>query len=311
MDNPLLINVDSPGEDSNEDSNSDDFSKTEPLERSSIDPSEVTQPAPQLYGVTPNPYIVTAQHSDVGVKRTQNQDTAMSIVSLCGGETPLVPIAISLVADGMGGHADGADASKSVANYVTQNLSSRLLIPMMKDEPVSEPVLSIMQQAVLDASRTIHISDQGQMGGTTLTCGVIVKSRLFIAHVGDSRGYLFDHETGKLKLLTNDHTYVQQLLNAGEITEEEAAVHPKRNLLFRAITGTDVEVDLLTCPLPNKGVFMVCSDGLWGHIEHDLIQKVLASNSHSLQQKCELLIGMSVEGGTTDNISVVLTEFRL
>lgn len=307
MDNPLLINVES----SDEDPNNQDISKTEPLERNSEQEVDATLPASQLHGVTLSPYIITAQHSDVGVKRSQNQDTAMSIVSLCGGETPLVPFAISLVADGMGGHADGADASKSVANYVTQNLSSRLLIPMMKDQSVSEPVLSIMQQAVLDASRTIHISDQGQMGGTTLTCGVIIKSRLFVAHVGDSRGYLFDYESGELTQLTNDHTYVQQLLNAGEITEEEAAVHPKRNLLFRAITGTDVEVDLMTRPLPSKGMFMVCSDGLWGHIEHDLIQKLLASSNHSLQQKCELLVGMSIEGGTTDNISVVLTEFRL
>ena len=307
MDNPLLINVES----SDDDSNKEDFSKTEPLEVLLENPAEVTQPAPQLLGIKPGPFIATAQHSDVGVKRPQNQDTAMSIVSLCGADNPIVPFAISLVADGMGGHADGADASKAVATYMTQNLTSRLLIPMMRDQSVSEPVQDIMNQAVLDASRTIHISDQGQLGGTTLTCGVIIKSRLFIAHVGDSRAYLYDHAAGELKVLTEDHTYVQQLLKAGEITEEEAAVHPKRNLLFRAITGSDVEVDLSTCALPSNGVFMVCSDGLWGHIDHELIKKVIAANNQSLQQKCEQLVAMAIEGGTTDNISVVLTEFRL
>ena len=161
MDNPLLINIDSSDDDA--DSNNEETSKTEPLEGATIRLSEVTQSTAQLLGIEPDPYIATAQHSDVGVKRDQNQDTAMSLVSLCGGDRPIVPFAISLVADGMGGHADGADASRTVANYVTQNLTSRLLIPLMKDQPVSEPVQSIMQQAVLDASRTIHISDQGQL----------------------------------------------------------------------------------------------------------------------------------------------------
>ena len=111
--------------------------------------------------------------------------------------------------------------------------------------------------------------------------------------------------------LTADHTYVEQLLQAGEITAEEAAVHPKRNLLFRAITGDDVEVDLITRPLPARGTFIACSDGLWGSIDHEIMTKVIGSKGMNLQQKCEQLVAMAIQGGTTDNVSVVLTEFRL
>ena len=306
MENPILINIES----SNDDSNGE-TSKTEPLTFLPQNASDQTAPIKDLFGVRKEPFIITAQHSDIGVKRPQNQDTIMSLVALCGGDDPLVPFSISLVADGMGGHADGADASRAVASYVTQNLSSRLLIPMMKDQKINDSVQDIMQQAVLDASRTILITDQSQMGGTTLTCGVIIKSRLYIAHVGDSRAYIYDDVSGELTQLTTDHTYVQQLLVAGEITAEEAAVHPKRNLLFRAITGADVEVDLITRPLPDRGTFVACSDGLWGSIDHSLMTKVIASKGIGLQQKCEQLVAMAIEGGTTDNVSVVLTEFRL
>ena len=306
MENPILINIESSDEDSNEEN-----SKTEPLTHTPSGDSEKTAPIKDLFGVQPEPYIITAQHSDIGVKRPQNQDTIMSLVALCGGDDPLVPFAISLVADGMGGHADGADASRTVASYVTQNLSSRILIPMMKDQKIQESVQDMMQQAVLDASRTILITDKRQMGGTTLTCGVIIKSRLYIAHVGDSRAYLYDDVSGKMTQLTADHTYVEQLLQAGEITAEEAAVHPKRNLLFRAITGDDVEVDLITRPLPARGTFIACSDGLWGSIDHEIMTKVIGSKGMNLQQKCEQLVAMAIQGGTTDNVSVVLTEFRL
>lgn len=257
------------------------------------------------------PYIRTGQHSDIGVYRQQNQDTVASFVSLSGGENPLVPLAVSLVADGMGGHADGADASRTVAHHVSQNLISRIIIPLMSNSPVTEPVQSIMKRAVQDANRIIHTDDSEPIGGTTLTCGVIIKSRLFLAHVGDSRAYLYDHVTDEIKQITRDHSYVQQLIDSGEITPEEAAVHPRRNLLYRAITGAEVDIDMFTCPLPKEGTLIVCSDGLWGDVADEKIKATVANDQVDLQEKCEQLIALAIDGGTTDNISVVLTEFRL
>lgn len=311
MKNPHLVNI----EPSKSGSDSEDKIQTEPFDKKTRErANDVITQLPDISlaisKVCEEPFIHTAQHSDIGTHRKQNEDIAMSIVSLSGGETPLVPLAISLVADGMGGHADGADASRSVGNYVCQNLLSRILIPLMSNLSVTEPVQSIMKQAVQDASRIIHTDDSDQIGGTTLTCGVIIKSRLFLAHVGDSRAYLFDKKTGELKQLTHDHSYVQQLIDSGEITPEEAAVHPRRNLLYRAITGAEVEIDMFTCPLPKKGILMVCSDGLWGSAPDPVMRKVIANNELLLQDKCEQLVALAIEGGTTDNISVILTEFR-
>ncbi|MFT7586261.1 MAG: serine/threonine protein phosphatase PrpC [Cellvibrionaceae bacterium] len=257
------------------------------------------------------PYIRTGQHSDIGIYRKQNEDVAMSFVSLSGGETPIVPFSISLVADGMGGHADGAKASRSVANYISQNLISRILVPLMNDSSVTEPVQSIMQRSVQDANRVIQSNNAEELGGTTLTCGVIIKTRLFLAHVGDSRAYLYNATDEAMKQITRDHSYVQQLIDSGEITHEEAAVHPRRNLLFKALTGAEVEIDMFTCSLPQTGTLMICSDGLWGSISDSEMQAIIAGKKDSLQQKCERLVALAIEGGTTDNISVVLTEFRL
>ncbi|MEM8859728.1 MAG: protein phosphatase 2C domain-containing protein [Chloroflexota bacterium] len=305
MDNPLLVNI-----------SSADKSDTEPLKDSisstleAGDQQDSTARLEYMSGVREEPFIVTAQHSDIGTHRQQNEDTAISLVSLAGGEKPLMPFAISLVADGMGGHADGADASKSVATYVSQNLISRILLPLMNEKPVNEPVHNIMKQAFLDASRIIHTSDASQLGGTTLTCGVIIKSRLFLAHVGDSRAYMYNSVDGNFEQLTKDHTYVQQLIDSGEITVEEAAVHPKRNLLYRAITGGDVEIDVHTCSLPKRGILVICSDGLLGSVSDDDLKHIVSGPVGSLQQKCEQLVALAIDGGTTDNISVVLTEYR-
>ncbi|MFK7801832.1 MAG: PP2C family serine/threonine-protein phosphatase [Anaerolineae bacterium] len=312
MKNPHFVNIE-PGQSG---SDSEDRIQTEPFDKKTQ--AKAKQAAVLLPDISlaiakvcEEPFIQTGQHSDIGTHRKQNEDTAMSIVSLCGGETPLVPLAISLVADGMGGHADGANASRSVSNYVCQNLLSRILIPLMSNTTVTEPVQSIMKRAVQDASRVIHTDDSEQIGGTTLTCGVIIKSRLFLAHVGDSRAYLFDESSGALKQITHDHSYVQQLIDSGEITPEEAAVHPRRNLLYRAITGAEVEIDMFTCALPKTGTLMICSDGLWGSAPDAMMQQVIANNKISLQDRCEQLVALAIEGGTTDNISVVLTSFRL
>ncbi|MEM9773466.1 MAG: protein phosphatase 2C domain-containing protein [Chloroflexota bacterium] len=303
MDNPFLVNV-----------NRQEKADTEPLQdaNSSLlgEMQDSTTRLDYMGGVREEPFIQTAQHSDIGTHRNQNEDTAFSLVSLAGGEKPLMPFAISIVADGMGGHADGADASKSVATYMAQNLISRILLPLMQESPVNDPVHNIMKQAALDASRIIHTSDASQLGGTTLTCGVIIKSRLFLAHVGDSRAYLYDGVKETMSQITKDHTYVQQLIDSGEITEEEAAIHPKRNLLYRAITGGDVEIDLHTSNLPRKGILAICSDGLWGSVSDETMQQIISGSVGTLQQKCEQLIALAIQGGTTDNISVVLTEFR-
>jgi protein phosphatase len=135
----------------------------------------------------------------------------------------------------------------------------------------------------------------------------LLGQRLFIAHVGDSRAYmLIDNE---LSLLTTDHSYVQRLQDAGQLTEEEAAVHPQRNMLYKAVgQGGLLEIDTFTRSLPGSGMLVLCSDGLWGLVNDSKIQEVITSDD-SLMKMTDKLVNMALEAGGHDNISVVLVKF--
>jgi len=167
----------------------------------------------------------------------------------------------------------------------------------------------IMLEAADQANQAIYNPDPDKEGGTTLTAALIIGRRLFMTHIGDSRGYLLDEDD--LKLLTTDHSVVQRLQEAGHITAEQAAVHPHRNLLYRALTGSELEVDTYTRALPRKGMMLLCSDGLWGSIDDSEIAKVMKDDSISLYERCDKLVSMALNNGSTDNVTAVLIKFRL
>ena len=165
-----------------------------------------------------------------------------------------------------------------------------------------------MLDAVQYANRHIYNPKPEKGGGTTLTAALVFGRRLYLTHVGDSRAYLMvDNE---LKIVTDDHSFVHRLQVSGQITEEEAAVHPQRNMLYRAVgQGGNLEVDTFTSTLPENGMLMLCSDGLWGLIPDDVIAHVLGQQL-PLETLTEQLVSLGLKAGGHDNISTVIVEFN-
>lgn len=258
------------------------------------------------------PSLQAAHRSHVGNHRSRNEDSTFLFTADSGGEEPLLPFGLYIVADGMGGHHAGHEASKSVSRRVASTVLARIYLPMLESSMSAgsrrqEPILEVIVDAVQAANQQIYNPEPNKDSGTTLTAGLLFGQRIFIAHVGDSRAYLLID--GEMTLLTTDHSYVQRLQDAGQLTEEEAAVHPQRNMLYKAVgQGGVLEIDTFTRLLPEKGMLMLCSDGLWGLVDDPQMREVL-TNGASPREMTNQLVDMALQVGGHDNISVVLVEF--
>jgi PPM family protein phosphatase len=229
----------------------------------------------------------TIWKTDTGRQRRDNEDSAY------------VRAPLFVVADGMGGAQAGEVASALAVEEFRRPLT---------DEGTPEQRLA---DRVQSANRRIYETAQSaheQAGmGTTLTAAYLDDGDLAVAHVGDSRAYIFRY--GGLIRLTQDHSLVEELVRRGKLTEEQAAEHPQRSIITRALgIETDVEVDTWTYPVRAGDVVLMCSDGLTSMIGEDQIAAVLASEP-DLDRAGERLIAEANAAGGRDNITVVL--FRL
>ena len=245
--------------------------------------------------------------SDVGLVRSHNEDASLVVESVFEGDQAAETVGLFVVADGMGGHQAGEVASALAARMVAGRLMQDVYIPYLRQvthQADQLPLTEALQQAVEAANQAVH--DQVPGSGTTLTCALVINARVYLAHVGDSRAYLYYNQ--ELKQLTRDHTYVDKLVELGQISLEAAAVHPQRNVLYRAVgQGDQLEIDIHLLDLPNSGRLLLCSDGLWGMLSDSIIQAVLAS-AHSPQDACQELIAAANEAGGRDNITAVVIE---
>ena len=270
-----------------------------------LPPTMMTNGLPQ----TAEPAIHVAQRCDLGVVRQRNEDSSFIFASQAGGQEALLPFSLCLVADGMGGHHAGHEASRRVSREVATYVLTHIYLPLLRSEPASEPIREVMLKAVEAANRSLYTPDPEKEGGTTLTAALVVGRRLYLVHVGDSRAYLLLDD--EMQLLTNDHSVVQRLQETGQITAEEAENHPHRNLLYNALTGSDLEIDTYTRSLPRRGLILLCSDGLWGSVPDGKMKAILQDTSLSLQARADVLVQEAIFGGSTDNITAVLMDFRL
>jgi serine/threonine protein phosphatase PrpC len=242
-----------------------------------------------------------------GKERFHNEDTLFTSSSeLCGVDAP-VYFGLFLVADGMGGHQSGEVASKLAAKAVSRELMDRLFIPILyeKQTPTDAEMIEWMKSAVDQAQTLIHHQVPG--GGTTLTLSIVIGDQIYSAHVGDSRLYLVGKD-GQLNLKTKDHSLVKRLIDLGEITAQEASIHPQRNILFRALGQVDpLEPDLDQFSLEVGERLMICSDGLWGVLDKTHMENILKVAKPLDKITCELVNAANAAGGP-DNISVVLVE---
>ena len=227
-----------------------------------------------------------AARSDRGLVRSSNQD------SVYAGPRLLA------LADGMGGHAAGEVASKVV-------IAS--LAPLDDDEP-GDDLLAQLREAVANGNAAIAelVSQDPDLDGmgTTLTAVLFAGTRLGLVHVGDSRAYLL--RGGQFAQITRDDSFVNELLEQGRITPEEAAVHPQRSLLLKALTGHEVEPSLTVREARPGDRYLICSDGLSGMVSDETLAE--AVQIPDPQQCADRMIELALKGGGTDNVTVIIAD---
>ena len=227
-----------------------------------------------------------AARSDVGLVRQGNEDSGYASDNLL------------IVADGMGGHVAGELASATVTAILAG-------LPIADSEDVLTQLADAVDEAQLEMRHIIAERPDFQGMGTTVTVVCWQGDRASIAHVGDSRAYML--RNGELLRLTKDHTYVQTLVDAGQITEEQAHTHRRRNLLIRAIDGVNtVEPDLSIREVHAGDRILLCSDGLSGVVSDAQIREILSRGDPT--GAVTALVEAAIEGGAPDNVTCVVAD---
>ncbi|MEK4485130.1 Stp1/IreP family PP2C-type Ser/Thr phosphatase [Psychrobacillus sp. FSL H8-0484] len=231
--------------------------------------------------------------TDVGMKRTVNEDRVDVFVRKDHR-------ILAVVADGMGGHNAGDVASEiAISEFQKYFHAYNPSIVKAKDW-LTYTFQSINQSIVRHSSITAGCEGMG----TTLIAGLFENNKGLIAHVGDSRVYHVTKE--KVQQITRDHSYVNVLIDSGEISEEQAKTHPKKNVLMKAVgTERTIHPDFFEVEFPQNSYFLFCTDGLSNKLSESFIQNILFSNK-SLEQKGEDLVEEANKSGGEDNISLIL-----
>ncbi len=230
--------------------------------------------------------------TDAGKVRTHNEDN-VTVLSNKNNEFVLA------VADGMGGHKAGEVASGIAIEHLTDSFNN------MESLGKKEDAIDWLRTVVKEINNRIfeytnaHPESKGM--GTTLVVALKTDDYILYGNIGDSSGYAI--KNGTIHKITKDHTLVNLLVSTGELTEEQAKFHPRKNLLTRALGANDpIEIDIFDVDLAVSGLFL-CSDGLTNMVTDEQIEKVLNSNS-SIEEQVEKLIKKSNMRGGTDNISI-------
>lgn len=292
-----------------------------PAKRSTQDVNEaaITDPTPIMFGVTrqlppletyasqPGKHVTFGVNSDIGMIRNNNQDSMYVFFGTSVSAEGQPDFGLFIVADGMGGHHDGERASAIASRVVAQHVIENFYLPMMK-APNSESDRPIVSEVLSQAMQKANEGVAGEVpeGGTTVTAAAILGDLLYIAHVGDSRAYLITNEG--IEQVTRDHSLVQRLIELDQLTQEEAALHPQRNVLYRAIgQSAEVEVDAVTRRLSPGARLLLCSDGLWNQVEPDNLKQIVITSKNP-QDACDHLVRVANERGGPDNITVILIQ---
>ncbi|MDO5118989.1 MAG: Stp1/IreP family PP2C-type Ser/Thr phosphatase [Coriobacteriales bacterium] len=223
--------------------------------------------------------------TDVGLVREHNEDSY------------LVRAPVFAVCDGMGGHAAGEVASSIAVNTIAENA------PLHADDVLLGAAVEAANLAIINGA----INGEGKQGmGCTATSALIEDDRMAIAHVGDSRIYLL--HAGTLVRLTHDHSYVEELVEAGEITADEARVHPSRSVITRALgSDPDMYADHFTIGVSTDDRIILCSDGLSSMVEDSEIEAIAVSSA-TPQAAADNLVAAALTQGGHDNITVVVID---
>jgi len=241
----------------------------------------------------------TANRSDIGRIRLVNEDRAWAKAYGDGK-------VLAIVADGMGGHQAGDVASQLAVDTFREALKE---LPV---ELAPEQAKTLLRQAILEANQVVfelasHNDHYHNMGTTVVAALLTPEGFGVVAHIGDSRAYML--REGEIRQLTEDHTLVNELAKSGQISAEEAANHPRRNVLTRAL-GTDaqVEVDVKGFAWKPGDALLLCSDGLYSMVRDEDLAETMQTEGLGLESKADRLIELALEAGGDDNVTVLLID---
>ncbi len=278
--------------------------------RNLLVPEKTSTPAPNVPSpIAPStqPRLKVGWTTDVGKVRRHNEDTALIITAAHDGDDALPAFGVFVLADGMGGHQAGEVASSLAVRVVAHHIVHQFYLPTLisQERGTNQPALNdVLVDAVRAANRAV--ADRVPGGGTTLTCALMLGPRTYIAHVGDSRAYVITEEG--FDQITQDHSLVDRLIELGQLTRDEAAVHPQKNVLYRAVGQSGVlEVATYVRTVSYGNRLLLCSDGLWSMVSETEITNIVTTAS-SLQAACESLVAAANQAGGHDNITVILVE---
>ncbi len=228
-------------------------------------------------------------------RRTTNQDK-VAIANTRNGQL------LAVVCDGMGGHNSGELASKIVCEYMMDCF--KIMPGFVSSLEAKSWLEDTIKKANQLTKRQAQTSPMHLGMGTTIVVALVFQNKVYIGNIGDSRCYQID-ET--ITQLTEDDTFVNELIKSGVISKEEAKFHPKRNVLMKAV-GVQEDIDVLIQEYDLKqGYLLLCSDGLYNAISENQIYDIVVSEN-TLERKCHALIDLALKQHGSDNISIALIE---
>lgn len=247
--------------------------------------------------------LAVGTRTDPGIKRKHKPNEDSMFAARWGD----AQFGLFVVADGMGGHANGQDASRLAIQTMID-----FMLPKVTDGEArnDEAFLKLLENGVQASNQAVHnrnMESHADMG-TTMTSALVVGSTAYVANVGDSRTYLYREGEG-LSKVTHDHSVVASLVDAGIIKPDDIYTHPKRNQIYRSLGEKSVvEVDTFPVQLQPGDKLMLCSDGLWDMVRDPLIQDVLAKTTRDPDETGQNLITAALDGGGEDNVSVIVIQ---
>ncbi len=236
--------------------------------------------------------------TDIGLQRESNQD------SYAAGELPGA-VAWAVVCDGMGGAAGGNYASSTAVKVISERITSSYRTGMS-----ASSIRNMLTSAIAAANISVYDmskADPELTGmGTTVVVAIVVDNNVFIAHAGDSRAYILSD--GSLNQLTKDHSIVQEMIDHGTLTPDEAKVDPRKNIITRALgVDSELRIDFDIADISEKDVLILCTDGLTNFVEPQEIYEL--TDDGKFYEYAERLVDRANSNGGGDNITVVTMSY--
>ena len=236
--------------------------------------------------------------TDIGLTRTSNQD------SYAAGELP-GSVAWAVVCDGMGGTNGGNLASSTAVKIISERISSSYRQGMSFSS-----IKNMFMSAIIAANVSVYdmSKENPELSGmgTTVVVAIVANERVYVAHAGDSRAYILT--SGKLHQLTKDHSFVQEMVDSGKLTIDEAREDPRKNLITRALgVSEDLQIDFCEEDISENDVLLICTDGLTNYVEPDEIYEL--TEDGKFYEFAERLVNRANNNGGGDNITVVTVSY--